>query len=56
MDDVLFGKYEEVESFQSQTILDTLLHKYMLGNHISVWKDVSWAINQIQKLCLGFTI
>ena len=26
VDDVLFGKYKEVESFQSQTILDTLLN------------------------------
>jgi len=56
VDEVLFGKYEVVESFQSHTILDTLLNKYMFGNHISIWKDVSWAINQIQKSCLGFTI
>ena len=51
-----FDKYEEVESFQSQNILDTLLNKYMFGNHILIWKNGSWAINQIQKLCLGFTI
>jgi hypothetical protein len=29
----------------------------MFGNHISIWKDVSWAkINQIQKLRVGLTI
>jgi hypothetical protein len=56
VDEVLFDKYEEVESFQSQNILDTILNKYMFGNHISIWKDVSWAINQIQNICLGFTI
>jgi hypothetical protein len=55
IDQVLFDKYEEVESFYSQNILDTLLNKYMFGNHISIWKDISWAITQIQKLCLGFT-
>jgi hypothetical protein len=44
VDEALFEKYEEVNSFQSQTILDTLLNKYMFGNHISIWKDVSWAI------------
>jgi len=49
-------KYEEVERFQSQTILDTLINKYLFGNHILIWKDVSWAINQIQHSCLGFTI
>ena len=55
VDQVLFVKYEEVESFYSQNILDTLLNKYMFGNHISIWKDIAWAITQIQKLCLGFT-
>ena len=55
IDQVLFDKYQEIESFYSQNILDTLLNKYMYGNHISIWKDISWSINQIQKLCLGFT-
>jgi hypothetical protein len=55
VDEVLFDKYEEIEGYQSQNILDTLLNKYMFGNHMTIWKDVSWAINQIQKLCLGFT-
>jgi hypothetical protein len=55
IDEVLFDKYKEIESFYSQNILDTLLNKYMFGNHISIWKDISWAITQIQKLCLGFT-
>jgi hypothetical protein len=56
VDQALFEKYEEVESFYSQNILDTLLNKYMYGNHFSIWKDISWAITQIQKLCLGFSI
>jgi hypothetical protein len=56
VDQALFEKYEEVESFYSQNILDTLLNKYMYGNHLTIWKDISWAINQIQKLCLGFII
>jgi len=55
VDHVLFEKYEEVESYYSQNILDTLLNKYMSGNHSMIWKDISWAITQIQKLCLGFT-
>jgi len=55
IDQVLFDKYEEIESFYSQNILDTLLNKYMFGNHISIWKDIAWAITQIQNLCLGFT-
>ena len=55
VDHALFEKYEEVESYYSQNILDTLLNKYMSGNHSLIWKDVSWAINQIQKLCLGFS-
>ena len=55
VDDILFNKYEEIESFQARNILDTLLNKYMYGNHMEIWKDVSWGINQIQKLCLGFT-
>ena len=55
IDQALFDKYEEIESFYSQNILDTLLNKYMFGNYISIWKDISWAITQIQKLCLGFT-
>ena len=55
MDQALFNKYEEIESFYSQNILDTLLNKCMFGNHIIIWKDISWAINQIQKLCLGFS-
>jgi len=55
VDEVLFDKYQEIEGYQSQNILDTLLNKYMFGNHIKIWKDVSWAINQIQRLCLGFT-
>jgi hypothetical protein len=56
VDQALFEKYEQVETFYSQNILDTLLNKFMYGNHISVWKDISWAINQIQKLCLGFSV
>lgn len=56
VDQELYEKYEEVETFYSQNILDTLLNKFMYGNHISVWKDITWAINQIQKLCLGFTV
>ena len=56
VDQELYEKYEEVETFYSQNILDTLLNKYMYGNHISVWKDITWAINQIQKLCVGFTV
>ena len=55
IDQVLFDKYQEIESFFSQNILDTLLNKYMFGNHISIWKDIAWAITQIQTLCLGFT-
>ena len=55
VDQALFNKYEEIESFYSQNILDTLLNKCMFGNHIIIWKDISWAINQIQKLCLGFS-
>jgi len=55
VDEVLFDKYQEIESFQSQNILDTLLNKYMFGNHLCIWKDINWAINQIQNLCLGFT-
>ena len=50
IDQALFDKYEEIESFYSQNILDTLLNKYMFGNHISIWKDIAWAITQIQKL------
>jgi hypothetical protein len=56
VDQELYEKYEEVETFYSQNILDTLLNKFMYGNHLLVWKDISWAINQIQKLCLGFTV
>ena len=56
VEEVLFEKYEEVESFQSQNILDTMLNKYMFGNQLSIWKDISWAIIQIQKVCLGFSI
>ena len=56
VDQALFDKYEEIESFYSQNILDTLLNKYMFGNHSEIWKNVSWGINQIQILCLGFTI
>jgi hypothetical protein len=55
IDQVLFDKYQEIESFFSQNILDTLLNKYMFGSHISIWKDIAWAITQIQTLCLGFT-
>ena len=56
VDQALFDKYEEVESFYSQNILDTLLNKYMFKNHLEIWTDISWAITQIQKVCLGFTI
>ena len=56
VDHVLFEKYEEVESFYSQNILDTLLNKFMFGNYFGICKDISWAINQIQKLCLGFSV
>jgi hypothetical protein len=55
IDQVLFDKYQEIESFYSQNILDTLLNKYMFGNQMPIWKDISWAITQIQTLCLGFT-
>jgi hypothetical protein len=55
IDQVLFEKYQEIESFFSQNILDTLLNKFMFGNYLSIWKDISWAITQIQTLCLGFT-
>ena len=55
VDQVLFEKYEEVESFYSQNILDTIINKYMFGNHLNIWKDISWAITQIQNLCLGFS-
>ena len=55
VDEILFDKYEEIESFQSQNILDTLLNKYMFKNNSVIWKDISWAITQIQKVCLGFT-
>lgn len=55
VDEVLFDKYEEIESFQSQNILDTLLNKSMFKNYSGIWKDISWAITQIQKICLGFT-
>ena len=54
VDHALFEKYEEVESFYSQNILDTLLNKYMFKNNSEIWKDISWAITQIQKVCLGF--
>ena len=56
VDQALFDEYEEIESFYSQNILDTLLNKYMFGNHSEIWKNVSWGINQIKTLCLGFTI
>ena len=56
VDQELLEKYEEVETFYSQNILDTLLNKFMFGKHLAVWKDISWAINQIQKLCLGFSV
>ena len=55
VDQILFEKYEESEIFYSQNILDTLLNKYMAGNHPLIWKDIAWAIDQIQKLCLGFS-
>jgi len=55
IDQVLFDKYQEIESFYSQNILDTLLNKYMFGNQMPIWKDIAWAITQIQTLCLGFT-
>ena len=55
VDQALFDKYEETESFYSQNILDTLLNKYMFGINTIIWKDISWAITQIQKLCLGFS-
>ena len=56
VDQILYEKYDQVESFYSQNILDTLINKYMFGNHLLIWKDIAWAIDQIQKLCLGFTI
>ena len=56
VEEVLFEKYEEVESFQSQNILDSILNKYMFGNQLSIWKDISWAIIQIKKVCLGYSI
>jgi len=56
VDHVLFEKYEVMESFYSQNILDTLLNKFMFGNYFGICKDISWAINQIQKLCLGFSV
>ena len=56
MDQALYEKYDQTESFDSQIILDTLLNKYMYGDHISIWKDIAWAIDQIQRLCLGFSI
>jgi hypothetical protein len=55
VDQVLFEKYEEVESYYSQNILDTLLNKFMFKNNSEIWKDLSWAITQIQRLCLGIT-
>jgi hypothetical protein len=55
IDQALFDIYEEIESFYSENILDTLLNKYMFGNYLSIWKDIAWGITQIQKLCLGFT-
>ena len=43
-----------MERFYSQNILDTLHNKYiMYGNHLNIWKDISCAIMQILKLCLG---
>ncbi len=56
VDQALYEKYDLAESFYSQNILDTLLNKYMYGYHISTWKDISWAIDQIQRLCLGLSI
>jgi hypothetical protein len=55
IDLVLFDKYQEIDSFHSENILDILLNKYMFGNHMPIWKDIFWAITQIQILCLGFT-
>ena len=56
VDQALYEKYDLAESFYTQNILDTLLNKYMYGYHISIWKDIAWAIDQIQRLCLGFSI
>ena len=55
VDQTLYDKYDQVESFYSQNILDTLLNKYMYGNHLLIWNDIAWAIDQIQKLCLEFS-
>ena len=56
VDQALLDKYyEEIESFYSQNIMDTLLNKYMFNSYSEIWKDISWAITQIQKVCLGFT-
>jgi hypothetical protein len=51
VDQALYEKYDLAESFYTQNILDTLLNKYMYGYHISIWKDIAWAIDQIQRLC-----
>ena len=47
IDQKLFDKYQEIESFYSLNILDTLLNKYMFGNHMSIGKDIAWAISII---------
>ena len=52
IDQILMEKYQCDNIPHSQTIIDFLLDKYAFGDHINVWKDLSWAISQIEMLCL----
>jgi len=35
--------------------VDQALFEKYEENFPEIWKDLSWAITQIQKVCLGFT-
>ena len=47
----LLDKYEILDH-SNLTIIFTLLNKFLIGNYSELWKDLDWAICEIERLCL----